>query len=444
MKEKSTFVCSSCGYITNKWLGKCPECFTWNTLEEIKEIKENFDNSFQKISPIKINDIKEEKISRFKSGISEIDRILGGGIVRGSFILLGGAPGIGKSSIVLEIADKSKKNVLYVSGEESFSQIKIHSKRLNITSDKILILSSSNFFDIKNTILNENLDLIIIDSIQTIYNPEILSPIGSINQIKDITISLLKICKEKNISIILIGHITKDGFLAGPKILEHLVDTVLYFEDDKGIYRIIKSFKNRFGNIDEIAVFEMTSTGLKSVSNPDKIFYSDKNLDNSSGNVISTIIEGTMAINIEVQALVTKNGSGFGKRQVTGYDINRIFFLIAVLEKKLKFTLYNQDIFINIVGGIKIKDIAMDMAIITAIISSYLEIPIPKNYAFIGEIGLSGETRKVSFIQNRLNRIKSFGIKKLITSNNDLSENSIDIINIKNVYELLKFIKSIN
>ncbi len=441
MKEKTSFVCSACGYITKKWLGKCPECSTWNSFEKFKETVLPSSTNLDKILPIKINDIKEENILKFSSGISEIDRILGGGIVRGSFILLGGAPGIGKSSIVLEIADKSKKNVLYVSGEESFSQIKMHTKRLNIKSENIFILCTPNFLNIKDAISNEKIDLVIIDSIQTIYNPEIFTPIGSITQIKDITINLLKICKEKNISIILIGHITKDGNLAGPKILEHLVDTVLYFEDDKGIYRIIKSFKNRFGNIDEIAVFEMTSFGLKEVLDPDKIFYNNQNMNSSAGNIISSIIEGTMPINIEVQALVSKNGSGFGKRQVTGYDINRIFFLIAVLEKKLKFNLYNQDIFVNVVGGMKIKDISIDLAIVSAIISSYLEISIPKTYSFIGEIGLSGEIRKISSMHNRLKRMENFGIKKIVTANTDIKSQIIETINIKNVYELLQFLK---
>ncbi len=334
-----------------------------------------------------------------------------------------------------------------MSGEESASQIKIRANRIGINSENIHILATDNLIDIENAVNTLNPELIIIDSIQTIYNPEIFNPAGSVSQIKDVAVNLLKFCKIKNIAIVLIGHITKDGNLAGPKILEHIVDVVLYFEDDKGVYRIIRSFKNRFGNTSEISVFEMTMNGLLEVKNPDKIFYDNENdALQSSGNVISTIVEGTRPLNIEVQALVTKNGSGFGRRQITGFDMNRIFFLIAVLEKKLKMTLYNQDVFVNVVGGLKIKDICLDLAICSAIISSYFEIILPKDIAFIGEVGLGGEIRTVSFMAERLKRLESFGIKKVITSNFTNIKNNknqkIEIVCLNNVEELLRFIKS--
>ncbi|MDR0676214.1 MAG: DNA repair protein RadA [Elusimicrobiota bacterium] len=462
-KEKIIFTCIECGYNSSKWIGKCPDCGSWNSFEETrykKTMSKNINYVANNV-PISLDKVNEENLDRFVTGINEFDRILGGGVVIGSLVLLGGAPGIGKSTLVLQASHICQKRVLYISGEESVSQIKIRANRIGVNSDNIHILSTDSLLDIENAINSLSFELVIVDSIQTVYNPEILNSAGSVSQIKDVASSLMRLCKTKNIAIFLIGHITKDGNLAGPKILEHIVDVVLYFEDDKGIYRIIRSFKNRFGNTSEIAVFEMTTNGLLEVKDPDKIFYDNEN-SLSSGNVISTIIEGTRALNIEVQALITKTFNSFGRRQITGFDINRIFFLIAVLEKKLKLMFYNQDVFINIVGGMKIKDIALDLAVCAGIISSYFDIILPKNIVFIGEVGLNGEIRAVSFMQERLKRMEIFGVKQLITANfinlkqdikshnksdfvNDIKNleksKNIKIVSLNNIQDLLIFIK---
>ena len=456
---KSVFLCNECGYSVSKWLGKCPDCGSWNSFIETSQSTNNNSNNNKKFfdgnlnknnSPISLDQVSKEHLARFSTGIQEFDRILGGGIVNGSFILLGGAPGIGKSTLVLQMSKSSDKKILYVSGEESATQIKTRANRLNINSDKIFLLPTDNLTDIENSVNEINPEILIIDSIQTIYNPELLNAVGTVSQIKDVASQLLRLCKTKNITIFLIGHITKDGSLAGPKILEHIVDVVLYFEDDKGIYRIIRSFKNRFGNTSEISVFEMTSDGLIEVNEPDKIFYDDETFS-SSGSVLSAIMEGTRALTVELQALVTKTPQELCRRQATGLDINRIFFLIAVLEKKLKINFYNQDIFLNVVGGLKIKDIAIDMAVCASIISSYFDIIIPKEIVFLGEVGLGGEIRTVSFMQERIKRISSFGIKQLVTANvkniktEDIQKfeksKKIEIIYINNVQELLKFVQ---
>ncbi len=444
MKNKISFLCTECGYTASKWLGKCPDCGAWNSFEETVKVNEKQTSShFSAKPPISLDEAGVENVERFSSGIKEFDRILGGGIVDGSFTLLGGAPGIGKSTLLLQLSFYSQKKVLYISGEESISQIKSRANRLKINSQNIFLLATDNLNDIKNAIDSQKPEILIIDSIQTIYNPEILNSSGTISQIKDVASHLLRIAKTQNITIFLIGHITKEGNLAGPKILEHIVDVVLYFEDEKGVFRIIRSFKNRFGSTSEIAVFEMTSGGLCEVKDPEKIFF-DENISLSSGMIISTVVEGTRAINVELQALVSRNFQGIGRRQTSGLDINRLFFLIAVLEKKLKLKLYDQDIFLNLVGGLKIKDIALDLAICASIISSYLEIVIPKDIVFIGEVGLGGEIRPVSFLQERLNRTQNFGIKTIIlpTAKN-LKIKDANLIFVDNITAVSHFIKSL-
>ncbi|MCP4482053.1 MAG: DNA repair protein RadA [bacterium] len=428
-KQKILFACNKCSYTTPRWLGKCPDCGAWNSFEEEVQVKHS---SIHKklVLPTFLAAVGSDNYQRFSCGINEIDRVLGGGLVVGSFILLGGAPGIGKSTLLLQLASLAAKKIFYVSGEESLSQIKMRADRLNVKNKNLMLIATDSLADVEAGIKTQKPDILIIDSIQTIYHPDIPNSVGTVTQIKEVTNSLLRLAKSENITIFLVGHITKDGNLAGPKVLEHMVDVVLYFEDDKGIYRIIRGFKNRFGNTSEIAVFEMTGQGLLEVSDPDRIFYDDRSLA-ASGSVLSTVVEGSRALNIEVQALVTRNGQGIGRRQVTGIDVNRLFFLLAVLEKRLEINLYAQDVFINLVGGIKVKDISLDLAICAGIISSYFDAEIPANVAFLGEVGLGGEIRPVNFSDERENRLKSFGVEQIITHTV-----------LKNVRELLQFVKN--
>ena len=448
-KIKTQFICNECGYFSSKWLGKCPDCGTWNSfVEEIKQ-----DQNFSKIAsklikrtadPIALSNIESDNVERTSVGISEVDRILGGGLVKGSFVLLGGAPGIGKSTILLQLAAVANQKVLYVSGEESLSQIKLRATRLGVKNENIFLIATANLDDIQSSVKELQPDILIVDSIQTIYNPELINSMGTVTQIKDVASNLLRMAKSEDITIFLAGHITKEGALAGPKILEHMVDVVLYFEDDKGIYRIIRSFKNRFGNTSEIAVFEMSGSGLIEVKDPDKIFHDDNSFL-SSGSVLSGVVEGSRALNVEIQALVTRNGQGIGRRQINGIDVNRLFFLLAVLEKRLELNLYSQDVFVNLVGGMKVKEISLDVAVCAAIISSYFDVIIPSNVAFLGEIGLGGEIRSVNFMQERIKRLMSFGVETLVIGNikGKLGiEDKIKVIKLNTVKDLLKFVNS--
>ncbi|MFA5403646.1 MAG: DNA repair protein RadA [Ignavibacteria bacterium] len=432
-KVKTKYVCQSCGYSSPRWTGKCPECGNWNTF--VEEIIETDKRKLSKTSSIKsqsaelnrISDIKNSGETRVKTGIEELDRVLGGGIVNGSVILIGGDPGIGKSTLMLQIADKLEgKKILYVSGEESAMQIKLRCERLNYDLKNFLILSETDLEIISAVIENERPDIIVVDSIQTVYRPEIESSPGTISQLRESTSLLIKIAKKYNIPTFLVGHITKDGTIAGPKVLEHMVDVVLQFEGERThFYRILRSIKNRFGSTNEIGIFEMTDKGLKEVTNPSEVFLSQRNYG-ASGCIISSAIEGTRPILIEVQALVTSTSYGIPQRTSMGLDYKRTNILIAVLEKKLGLFLNKYDIFLNIAGGVKIDEPAIDLAAAAAVYSSYKDIPVDSETVILGEVGLAGEIRTIPNIEKRINEASKLGFKKIIVPKNNLKNINVN------------------
>ena len=419
-KNKISFYCKECGYESTKWLGQCPNCSAWNGFVENK-FETNIEGlDFINLSkgqiekPKTLNEISDNEIIKIKTGDTEFDNLLGGGIVKGSMTLIGGAPGIGKSTLILQIVKNlsdSNKKVLYVTGEESLSQIKLRAKRIGNFNDNVLFLSEVNIAKVLSTAINIKPDVLVIDSIQTMsMNDEGLN-VGSSQDIRNITSYIFRIIKEYEISTFIIGHITKDGQVAGPKLLEHMVDTVLYFEDDttKNL-RLLRSKKNRFGSNNELCIYEMKNDGLKSVKNPSEIFL-DGGLLDASGNIVTCIIDSNRPIFIEVQALVTKSSFGMARRTINGSDSNRLNLLIAILEKRMNIPLYQYDIYVNITGGLKIKDTSIDLAIIMAILSSYKEKPLGKDVIYIGEVGLSGEVRGVSQINLRIKEAIKLGYR---------------------------------
>lgn len=423
-KIKTKYVCQSCGYENPKWLGKCPECMKWNTfVEEIedKSSKSNhretfvIDKSSQK--PVSINSITIKHEERFSSGINELNRVLGGGIVRGSLVLVGGDPGIGKSTLLLQVSEsvaQSGKKVLYISGEESESQIKMRAERLNAKSENLFIMAENNLNIIEHNLEGFDPDLIILDSIQTVFTPDIASAPGTVSQIKEGTSRFMRISKKMGISTFVVGHVTKEGALAGPKIMEHMVDTVLYFEGERyNTYRLIRAVKNRFGSTNELGVFEMSEKGLQELENPSKALISEKP-ENASGSVIVSTVEGTRPMLLELQALVSPTSFGIPRRTATGIDFNRVNLLLAVLEKRAGMQIQNQDVYLNIVGGIKINEPSMDLGVILAVASGFRNIPISGEVAVTGEVGLTGEIRGVSYIEKRISECRKLGFKKII------------------------------
>lgn len=423
-KIKTKYVCQSCGYENPKWLGKCPECMKWNTfVEEIedKSSKSNhretfvIDKSSQK--PVNINSITIKHEERFSSGINELNRVLGGGIVRGSLVLVGGDPGIGKSTLLLQVSEsvaQSGKKVLYISGEESESQIKMRAERLNAKSENLFIMAENNLNIIEHNLEGFDPDLIILDSIQTVFTPDIASAPGTVSQIKEGTSRFMRISKKMGISTFVVGHVTKEGALAGPKIMEHMVDTVLYFEGERyNTYRLIRAVKNRFGSTNELGVFEMSEKGLQELENPSKALISEKP-ENASGSVIVSTVEGTRPMLLELQALVSPTSFGIPRRTATGIDFNRVNLLLAVLEKRAGMQIQNQDVYLNIVGGIKINEPSMDLGVILSVASGFRNIPISGEVAVTGEVGLTGEIRGVSYIEKRISECRKLGFKKII------------------------------
>lgn len=426
-KVKTKYVCQNCGYSTPRWTGRCPDCDEWNTLlEEIidtdKKARIKSSSLLKETADLKsISDIKQPFSARFKTGISELDRVLGGGVVEGSVILIGGDPGIGKSTLMLQIANYvESKKILYVSGEESGLQVKLRCERLNYDLKNFYVLSETSLEMIEAVIEKERPDIIVIDSIQTIFHPDIDSAPGTITQLRESTAILIKISKSLNIPIFIVGHITKDGIIAGPKVLEHMVDVVLQFEGEKThFYRILRSIKNRFGSTNEIGIFEMTEKGLKEVLNPSEVFLSQRNYG-ASGCVISASIEGTRPILIEVQALVTSTNYGIPQRTSMGFDYKKLNIIIAVLEKKLGLFLNKSDVFLNIAGGVRIDEPAIDLAVGMSIYSSFKDIPIDSETVMLGEIGLSGEIRTISYIDKRIKEAAKLGFKKILIPKGNL------------------------
>ena len=389
-KAKTVFVCSSCGYESAKWLGKCPGCNEWNSFYEEKVSKETGTKTEKKksITPKKLNELESRESIRISTGIGELNRVLGGGLVEGSLVLLGGEPGIGKSTLILQICDKVKVDgpVLYVSGEETAEQIKIRADRLKINSENILFLSETDIDLIEETINGTSPKLVIIDSVQTMYSDEITSAPGSVSQVREITARIMKMCKSNNITTIIIGHVTKDGNIAGPRVLEHMVDTVLYLEGERYFsYRILRGVKNRFGSTNEIGMFEMQDKGMVEIDNPSSVLISERE-DNPSGSVVVASMEGTRCLLLEFQALTSQTIFGMPRRTANGVDYNRLTLLIAVLEKKAGLMLGNQDVYLNVVGGIKINEPAVDLGIVLAAASSFKNISIKQDTVVIGEV----------------------------------------------------------
>ncbi|MCD6543143.1 MAG: DNA repair protein RadA [Flavobacteriaceae bacterium] len=422
MKTKTTFFCQNCGAQFPKWIGKCSVCNEWNTIvEEVIQKEEKHiwkqTTSKKKVSKaLKINEIDISEEDRIPTNNEELNRVLGGGLVNGSIVLLGGEPGIGKSTLLLQIALLMQNKVLYVSGEESQSQIKLRAERLAGKNENCLILTETKTQNIFKIIEETIPDVVVIDSIQTLHTDYIEASPGSISQIRETAAELIKFAKETNTPVILIGHITKEGAIAGPKILEHMVDVVLQFEGDRNhTYRILRAQKNRFGSTAELGIYEMLNTGLREVSNPSEILISEKDSD-LTGTAISATLEGMRPLMIEVQALVSTAVYGTPQRSATGYNIKRLNMLLAVLEKRAGFRLGAKDVFLNIAGGLKVEDPAIDLAVVCAILSSNEEVAIPQNVCFAAEVGLAGEIRAVNRIEQRIIEAEKLGFTKIILS----------------------------
>ena len=447
-KAKTVFVCSSCGYESAKWLGKCPACNEWNSFYEEKisntVSSNNPSNRPKNAVPCKLKEVEGISEVRTSTGIGELDRVLGGGLVKGSLVLVGGEPGIGKSTLILQLCDKIKGEgkVLYVSGEESAEQVKIRADRLGINNDDIMFLGETDIDAIQDAILSINPKLVIIDSIQTMYSAEITSAAGTVSQVREITARIMRICKDNSITTIIIGHVTKDGNIAGPRVLEHMVDTVLYLEGERYFsYRMLRSVKNRFGSTNELGMFEMKNEGMVEITNPSSILISERE-DNPAGAVVVASMEGTRPLLIELQALTATSVYGVPKRTANGFDYNRLAVLIAVLEKKAGLALGGQDVYLNVVSGIRIVEPAVDLGVILACSSSYKNVSIPKDVVAIGEVGLTGEVRAVNMIDKRLKEAEKLGFKKCIIpeSNKKLLKDSykLDIIGVRNINEAIK------
>lgn len=447
-KLKTTFFCQNCGTQYSKWQGQCNACKQWNTIaEEIiqKEEKTSWKPTTSEVKrvskPLKIKEIDSTQEVRMDSTDGELNRVLGGGIVPGSLILLGGEPGIGKSTLLLQISLKLPFKTLYVSGEESQKQIKMRAERINPNSDNCLILTETKTQNIFRHILEVEPDIVFIDSIQTLHTDYIESTAGSISQIRECTAELIKFAKETNVPVILIGHITKDGNIAGPKILEHMVDTVLQFEGDRNhVYRILRSLKNRFGSTAELGIYEMQGSGLREVSNPSEILISHRE-EELSGTAIASTLEGMRPLMIEIQALVSTAVYGTPQRSTTGYNAKRLNMILAVLEKRAGFRLGTKDVFLNVTGGISVDDPAIDLAVVAAILSSNEDIAVGKDVCFAGEVGLSGEIRPVNRVEQRIQEAEKLGFSTIFVSKYNkisLKDSLIKVVLVSKIEEVVE------
>lgn len=445
-KTKSAFFCQDCGHESPKWLGKCPGCHSWNTLVEEIKVKKSSSSPFSRkaseTNPKQLNEIQQKDNPKFNLNDTELNRVLGGGVVQGSLILIGGDPGIGKSTLMLQLAIKESIKILYVSGEESEQQIKMRAERIGIENQSCFILTETNLDAILNHTASIEPKLIVIDSIQTLHSNQIESAPGSVSQVRECTSQLLRLAKEKNIAILLIGHITKDGSIAGPKVLEHMVDTVLQFEGDRNhMYRLLRTSKNRFGSTNEIGIYEMQNNGLRIVENPSEILVTNSDSE-LSGVAISATLEGLRPFLIEIQALVSSAVYGTPQRSSTGFDSKRLNMLLAVLEKRCGFKLGAKDVFLNIAGGIKVDDPGIDLAVSMAVLSSNANLAIPEGIAFSAEVGLSGEIRPVNRIDQRISEVEKLGFKKIIISNNikgfDSKKYGIEIVQCSRIDEVVR------
>jgi len=427
-KTKTQYVCQECGYMSLKWMGKCPECNTWQSMvEEIVEEQKKLGRKaiVSKAKPVRLGDVKLEKEERFTTDISELDLVLGGGIVKGSLVLVGGNPGIGKSTLLLQVANHMGKlgsRVLYVSGEESIKQTKLRAERLGVESTEVYLLAENDMDVILKYVEELKPDFLIVDSIQTVYNRDVTSAPGSVSQVREATNSFMKLAKGDGIATFIVGHVTKSGTIAGPKVLEHMVDTVLYFEGEKhSMFRVLRAVKNRFGSTNELGIFEMSSEGLKEVLNPSELFVSNRP-HNAPGSVIVGSMEGSRPILVEIQALASQTSFGTPRRMAVGMDYNRAVMLLAVLEKKVGMQFQNFDAFINIVGGMQLGEPAIDLAVATALASSLRNQPVEESTIVFGEIGLTGEIRAVNYAEKRIFEASKMGFKKVIMPKGNMKE----------------------
>ena len=447
-KNKTVYFCTACGNETPKWQGKCPACGAWNTLEEHIErpsipgkVLPKGGNLSHK--PVRLHEISRDNETRFLTGIGELDRVLGGGAVAGSLVLVGGAPGIGKSTLLLQICNSicKERKVLYVSGEESERQLKMRAERIGVAPDNLYILSETRLADILTAIDTVNPDILIADSIQTLYNEDNDSAPGSVSQVKDCTMSLMHLSKMQGITVFVVGHINKDGAIAGPKVLEHMVDCVLYFEGDPNTsYRLLRTVKNRFGSTNEIGVFEMTECGLQEVPNPSQ-FLLEGRPEGASGTCVACVMEGTRPVLAEVQALVSKTTFNVPRRTADGFDFNRAALLMAVAEKRGGMKLSAFDAYINVIGGLQLEEPGADLPVVLAVASSYKDCPIDSDLVAIGEVGLTGEIRAVSHLNQRLAEVARLGFKRCIIPRNSSDKleipDKLTVYRVRNIQEAI-------
>ncbi len=454
MKSKTVYICRECGYQSPKWLGKCSACGEWNTMDETlikEESKKTASASRPSVvgnRPVsRLNQVKTDLEVRTSTGLSELDRVLGGGLVKGSLVLVGGDPGIGKSTLLLQICQNlaATKKILYVSGEESERQIKLRAERLGVDSDNVYLISETDVASILECINQVQPEVVIIDSIQTMNCEEISSASGSVPQVRESTNAFMKLAKQQDISMFIVGHVTKDGALAGPRVLEHMVDCVLYFEGDRQMsFRILRAVKNRFGSTNEIGVFEMANAGLIEVENPSAMLLEGRSENNSGSSIICTM-EGSRGVLAEIQALVTPTGFGNPRRMSSGVDLNRVILMIAVLEKRARVNLSNYDVYINVAGGLRLDETAVDLGLCAAIATGKKDIQIPNDLIFIGEVGLSGELRSISQLEKRINEAAKMGFKTAIVPKQSMRGLSVpkdfNVVGVKTVSEALSYIK---
>ncbi|CAM2919773.1 MULTISPECIES: DNA repair protein RadA [Dellaglioa] len=452
-KIKTQFVCQNCGYTSPKYLGRCPNCGEWNTMVEEREQSQKADRkarvSFNgnSVKPELLDDVSMAEQERVETDLGELNRVLGGGVVPGSLVLIGGDPGIGKSTLLLQVSGQLSQTggtVLYVSGEESAVQIKMRAQRLGVGGKKFYLYPETDMGNIRQNIETLNPDYVVIDSIQTMQEPEMSAAVGSVSQIREVTAELLQIAKTNGITIFIVGHVTKGGAIAGPKILEHMVDTVLYFEGDMHhTFRILRAVKNRFGSTNEIGIFDMREGGLFEVANPSEIFLEER-LDGATGSAIVVSMEGTRPILVEVQALITPTVYGTAKRTTTGLDHNRVSLIMAVLEKRASLLLQNQDAYLKAAGGVKLDEPAIDLAIAVSIASSYRDKETDPADSFVGEIGLTGEIRRVNRIEQRVAEAQKLGFKRIFIPKNNLSgwtpPKGIEVVGVATLSEALKVV----
>lgn len=450
-KSKTIFVCTSCGHETSKWMGQCPGCREWNTF--VEEVKMTGKGA-KKASPLdaqiqngKVQKLKEITINdetRVKTKIDELDRVLGGGIVAGSLTLVGGDPGIGKSTLLLQMCQEISNQdltILYVSGEESLKQIKIRAQRLGVNGDNVLLYAETSLQFIEQAIKQHEPDILIVDSIQTIFSDNVTSAPGSVSQVREVTSSMMRIAKQLGLSTFIIGHVTKDGAIAGPRVLEHMVDTVLYFEGDRSVsYRVLRAVKNRFGSTNEIGVFEMVDSGLAEVKNPSEYMLTGKPIG-EPGSVVTCCMEGTRPLLVEVQALVSQTNFGMPRRTANGTDFNRVNLLVAVLEKKMGMQLGNYDSYVNIAGGIKVVEPSLDLSIVCALASSFRNVAVRDDTIIFGEVGLTGEVRGITQCEKRVHEAQKMGFKRCLVPHANIkhlkSPKGISIIGVKSVEDAL-------